>query len=411
MRHRNTLRPWGTAFTALLLIYTLNGCRQTPKPAPPTMAWVRVENLLPYHPNRQMLEDLDRRLAALATQRACLQTRPALTAPAETMTQAIPPLVPMPAPAPPNAPTPPPPSLMTRNERALRQDQAYRWQRDYLRQQRRLSDAYARQLQAKLMRLEEDADADRCTIGEKYRTRLVNAELRRDMAQRQLREQQDYLTNHPANSNALHLVESGEQHLHELETAYTQLHADYEGEMQKSERELAALKKTTAAENQRALQAELQQLKTQLAQNAEKAVAAAPHPPVAEDGQEAIAMAAEPTFPEVPATATQLGTDELVTGTAAANRTHQRDTQSAVAAIDRSIALLRKERAELLQSMWQETQAAAVSVAAQHGYRVIFTGQRGKNATADVARWLQEYWRVRQVFVMNAGRKSLTGQE
>ncbi len=113
MQRSDLFGPLGTAFTALLFIGLLTGCRQSAPPTPPLQAWAHWEALLPLHPSHYMVADLDRQLASLTRQRARLLAQPALTLPAGEVTHEA---ASLPALQAPSAPTEPPTVVILRTQ-------------------------------------------------------------------------------------------------------------------------------------------------------------------------------------------------------------------------------------------------------------------------------------------------------
>ena len=90
---------------------------------------------------------------------------------------------------------------MRRSDAALAQDQAYRWQSEYLRHKRELTTNNAAQLTKTLAKLDNDAATNRREVARHYfdqktNIRLTLAELRATLAAEQLKAAQDYLAGH-----------------------------------------------------------------------------------------------------------------------------------------------------------------------------------------------------------------------
>lgn len=398
MRRLPCYGPWGVVFTALFVIGICTGCRQAAPLAPPRLGWARLEALLPEHPGQRMVADIDHQLSSLLQQRAHLLAQHALALPHEHV---MPPR-PLPALRPPESPALPerlPTSTQPSTDAALTQEQAYRWQRDYLRKKRDMGTRYAAQLSLKLDALKQSAADDRRKVEEKYLTSLTNAELRHNLLVTQLQSAQEYLTAHPKtlrgteNVNAERDKAACSKRLAENNTELDSLQHQLDGEVLQINETLRQQDEKAIAANQHEFTQELLTLRNRLTDNAKQQVA---------DEQQSLdtgivegqaVSSPEPvTYPTLPGVVVQVAHREVTDGMHTANDASRQDAEKALAVIDGTIAKLRRQRQGALTALARDVQGAACTVAAQHGYQLTFVAGHGKNLTPEVARWLQEYW-------------------
>ncbi|OPZ81911.1 MAG: hypothetical protein BWY76_02883 [bacterium ADurb.Bin429] len=97
-------------------------------------------------------------------------------------------------------------------------------------------------------------------------------------------------------------------------------------------------------------------------------------------------------FDPVPAGELRLETADLRDAVTADDGAASRGAAASAQVVDRAIARLTTERAEMAARIEEDTRAIAASLAAQRGIILVFNRRAGADMTRDVQHWLEEYW-------------------
>lgn len=380
---------WSTVFTALFLtclFLFFTGCR---KPTLPTNGWSDINVLLPLHPDYAMLQDIDQRIVLLTTLREHLAPAPPGPLPAK-LEQSVAALSPLPA----------PPAIMpfVLHTDILIQQEIAAIQRAYDRDlSRKLNDTrlnilpeFDAELRAALAKLDATRTERHWEIQKAHAFAIKSAEFAVEMAQRWSDSFQQFATTaHPIPAEVTERLAAAKEKFAQETASYTQAiaevdaqisHAKAEAKEQNTAAAAAALAKKTAE----LTQAQQQQIVKERSRIMTEFGKDPPPPP-------------ETTisFHTIPSSTLAISApglrDEF---TLQAQRQHL-EAQSALQSLEQTITALAVERRQLVSTIRKETKAAATAVAAQHGYRVSYTGKTGSMLTKQISTWLQQYWSSR----------------
>ncbi|MHB0936120.1 MAG: hypothetical protein ACYDCO_11735 [Armatimonadota bacterium] len=427
--------PAGAGLRSVLLLILalaavwLAGCRQ--QPAPPAQGWVRLQALLPLHPNQAMLTDIDRRLDALAAQRRQILEHPEAPLPPEYIALDLPAVDPLPAAQPTAAP--PRPAVPAEPRLAeMRARLTEAMSRRYARLKQELADERDAAYAEKERELRRQADVRREDAAKEYALRIPPAKIRlrlaneaaarargdADAAQAQAataRERADTVARAYAKDDLRHRKEirKAEENANYYENRARSL-ADYAAEKQaaaddiarridKDSRELAAAQakigeemtaELAAFKNEQAkdMQARLASWKAREEHAIDLKIAERAAQLTAENDRPAAAPPPAVNFPALPPRPITTNSGRMRGEVNAAGFNAYKRRLAAVNAIDDTVDKLTTQRRELCKTIEQDTREAILALAAQHHYTVQFDKPAGQELTPAMRRWLTEYW-------------------
>lgn len=410
-----------------LIIVGLAGCR---RPEPPARGWARLEELRPLHPNQAMLADIDRRLDALAAQRARLLEHPDAPLPPEFIPLDLP-AAGLPSPEPVSAPPRPVIAIEPRlAELRARLEEEMNSQYSRMRQQAEAerNAAYT----AKERALQRDADERRETAAREFATRITPAKVRLKLANEQVERARNDADS--AQTRAIRAREQAGAVIRE----YAKNPEKHRKEISKAEEDAryyenrAARLRDYAAEKQQAAEAVANQLaadmrkldagQAQIDEELRQSLADIAREQVdemrdrlaewrrqAEDTidrrlaehaarltAENNRLAAEPPpslrFPDLPPRSNTINTGRMRIAVNTADFTAFQRRLDAARAIDETAEKLRREREQCSQAIDRDTRDAARAIAAEHNWTVELDKQTGRDITNNLRRWMADYW-------------------
>ncbi len=385
------------------------------------------------HPNRAMLDDLDRRLQGLADQRAkLLGDTPGLPAPA-AMTAVTPAIPALRAPGAAVVPTSPSEQQDSRALSVLRRTLTRQAERVLIRAERTLQTEADAALARERARLRAAADAEldaaarmegqpvlALDVKREFAARRLAAtrELVRDMQQRylgaaaQAKEERKYASPTDARAQAratkaeayaestgrrlAMLQEQAVTQQAELDTVTAALaaakahraarYAEIHARMQRSQ-------DTAAAKSTAAVKMKLAELRDTTAHEIRQQVAKEADRLADERRRELPPVPApEVSFPAIPAGELRLDTATVEAGVRLAEAKAGRTVLVGVADIEHSMQTLRAERARVAAQITEETRTLAVAVAAKRGIILTFDRADGEDVTRQMQAWMAAYW-------------------
>lgn len=360
-----------------LFFTLLTGCRHAP---PPTRGWVRLSVLARAHPNAAMLAALDRRIADLEQQRTALTLRSTLPIPPTAFPPALAPAPALPSPTPADGQDTLP-AIHVRSLAELRQLIAREAHRQYTRQERVIKQQFAQQRAQRLRAADEDIRAQQHAISISFRRELTGLRLTANVMQQQAAQRPGRQELRDA---AIEALRKYQQRLDDYQRALQEVNdttrKKTEAELQHIDTQLAealvALKAAQRQANTQRLTDEGQRLEEDLAWSSSQA------------------LLPDIRFPDEVLHAVPVPATSLADSAHGAIDIAQRDQQAALFKLTQSIMRMQHERMVLAAALEQDIRAAALAVAAQHGYSLVFDQECGDEITTPVRHWLATYWQV-----------------